>query len=44
VGDLPAKYRSAILAAEIATTMAYRRPLEPNFEQALEEYVGQMFA
>jgi glutamate dehydrogenase len=44
VKDLPAKYRSAILAAEIATTMVYRQPLEPNFEEALEEYVGKMFA
>jgi hypothetical protein len=44
VKDLPAKYRSAILAAEIATTMVYRQPLEPNFEEALEEYVGKMFS
>jgi glutamate dehydrogenase len=44
VKNLPDKYRSAILAAEIATSMVYRRPLEPNFEEALEEYVGQMFA
>jgi hypothetical protein len=44
VKDLPDKYRSAILAAEIATTMVYRQPLEPNFEEALLEYVGKMFA
>jgi glutamate dehydrogenase len=43
VKDLPEKYRAAILAAEIATTMVYRRPLEPNFEEALQEYVGKMF-
>ena len=43
VKDLPAKYVSAILAAEIATTMVYRQPLEPNFEEALEQYVGKMF-
>ncbi len=44
VANLPAKYRSAILAAELATAMVYRCPLEPNFEQALEEYAGRMFA
>jgi hypothetical protein len=44
VKKLPAKYRSAILAAEIATTMVYRRALEPNFEEALEEYVAEMYA
>ncbi len=44
VKKLPPKYRSAILAAEIATTMVYRRGLEPNFEEALEEYVASMFA
>ena len=40
---LPAKYRSAILAAEIATTMVYRQPLEPDFAAALHDYVQQMF-
>ncbi len=43
VKRLPSKYRSAILAAEIATTMVYRRALEPNFEEALEEYMAAMF-
>jgi glutamate dehydrogenase len=43
VKELPSKYRSAILAAEIATTMVYRRGFEPNFEEALQEYVARMF-
>jgi glutamate dehydrogenase len=41
---LPPKYRSAILAAEIGTTMVYQRPLEPDFARALEEYVARTFA
>ncbi len=41
---LPPKYRSAILAAEIATTMVYRGGTEPDFERALEEYVAAQFA
>ena len=40
---LPSKYRSAILAAEIGAAMVYRRPLEPDFASAVEEYVTQMF-
>jgi glutamate dehydrogenase len=40
---LPSKYRSAILAAEIATTMVYREPLEPDFGAALRGYVERMF-
>jgi glutamate dehydrogenase len=43
VRQLPSKYRSAILAAEIATTLVYRRPLEPDFGAALHDYVQQMF-
>jgi glutamate dehydrogenase len=43
VKDLPSKYRSAMLAAEIATTMVYRKRFEPSFEVALEEYAGEMF-
>jgi glutamate dehydrogenase len=43
VRRLPSKYRSAILAAEIATTLVYRRPLEPDFGAALHDYVQQMF-
>jgi glutamate dehydrogenase len=44
VAKLPSKYRSAILAAEIATTMVYREPLEPDFGAALQDYVEHMFA
>jgi glutamate dehydrogenase len=44
VKDLPSKYRSAMLAAELATAMVYRRRFEPSFEQALEEYAGELFA
>ena len=44
VTRLPSKYRSAILAAEIATTMVYREPLEPDFGAALRDYVERMFA
>lgn len=40
---LPPKYRSAILAAELATTMVYRQPLEPDFGAALNAYAKQMF-
>jgi len=43
VARLPSKYRSAILAAEIATTLVYRRALEPDFGAALKDYVEQMF-
>jgi glutamate dehydrogenase len=43
VEQLPSKYRSAILAAEIGTAMVYRKPLEPDYAAALESYVGQAF-
>ena len=43
VSRLPSKYRSAMLAAEIATTMVYRRRFEPSFEAALEEYAAELF-
>ncbi len=43
VKALPSKYRSAMLAAEIATTMVYRQRFEPSFETALEEYAAAMF-
>jgi glutamate dehydrogenase len=43
VERLPPKYRSAILAAEIGGAMVYRRPLEPDFGAALEEYVTRTF-
>ena len=44
VERLPPKYRSAILAAEIATSLVYRGGTEPDFERALEEYVAAQFA
>ncbi|HET9594226.1 MAG TPA: NAD-glutamate dehydrogenase domain-containing protein, partial [Anaeromyxobacteraceae bacterium] len=44
VKDLPSKYRSAILAAELATTMTYRAPLEPDFAAELEGWAGRMYA
>jgi glutamate dehydrogenase len=43
VDRLPSKYRSAILAAEIATTMVYRHRFEPDFGTALRQYVVQAF-
>jgi glutamate dehydrogenase len=43
VKDLPSKYRSAILAAELATTMTYRAPLEPDFAAELEAWAGRMY-
>jgi glutamate dehydrogenase len=43
VKDLPSKYRSAILAAELATTMTYRAPLEPDLGAALEDYAARMY-
>ncbi len=43
VKQLPSKYRSAILAAELATTMVYRQPLEPDFGAAIHAYAQQMF-
>jgi glutamate dehydrogenase len=44
VKRLPPKYRSAILAAEIATTIVYRRGFEPTFEEGLHAYASKMFA
>ena len=44
VERLPQKYVSAILAAEIGTTMVYREELRPDYEAALDAYVRQMFA
>jgi glutamate dehydrogenase len=43
ISKLPGKYRSAILAAELATTMVYRRALEPDFGAALHAYAEGMF-
>lgn len=42
IRQLPAKYRSAILAAELATSMVYRTPLEPDFGAALHDYAQQL--
>jgi glutamate dehydrogenase len=44
VERLPSKYRSAILAAEIATAMVYRRRFEPSLDAALEAYAEATFA
>jgi len=44
VKRLPPKYRSAILAAEIATTIVYRGGFEPTFEEGLHAYASKMFA
>ncbi len=41
---LPAKYRSAILAAELASAMVYRGGFEPDFERTLDEYVVKSYA
>jgi glutamate dehydrogenase len=43
IDRLPEKYQAAILAAEIATAMTYRRPLEPDFDEALRNYVQDSF-
>jgi glutamate dehydrogenase len=43
LGRLPEKYQAAILAAELATAMTYRRPLQPDFDAALQAYVAETF-
>jgi len=43
VERLPPKYVSAILAAELGTTMVYRERLKPDFEAELGDYVAKMF-
>ncbi|HSD19892.1 MAG TPA: NAD-glutamate dehydrogenase domain-containing protein [Anaeromyxobacter sp.] len=43
VERLPPKYVSAILAAEIGTTMVYREELRPDYEAALDAYVSRMY-
>lgn len=40
VGTLPPKYRSAILAAEIAARIVYRGGFEPNLEEDLRRYLA----
>jgi glutamate dehydrogenase len=44
IDRLPSKYRSAILAAEIATTIVYRGGFQPDPEEVVERYVAKMFA
>jgi len=43
LSKLPVKYRSAILASEIASTIVYRGGFETNFEADLKNYLGKMF-
>jgi glutamate dehydrogenase len=43
VRGLPPKYLSAILAAEVATTMVYRGGFETNFGADLGNYLAKMF-
>jgi len=43
VTKLPAKYRSAILASEIASTIVYRGGFERTLEGDLKGYLGKMF-
>jgi glutamate dehydrogenase len=43
VSRLPVKYRSAILAVEIASTIVYRGGFGHDFEGDLRRYVGKMF-
>jgi glutamate dehydrogenase len=40
---LPSKYRAAILAAEIAGAMVYRRSFVPDFGASLAAYIDKMF-
>jgi glutamate dehydrogenase len=43
LSKLPVKYRSAILASEVASTIVYRGGFETNFEADLKSYLGKMF-
>ncbi|HZW35530.1 MAG TPA: NAD-glutamate dehydrogenase domain-containing protein [Candidatus Deferrimicrobiaceae bacterium] len=43
VSRLPGKYRSAILASEIASTIVYRGGFERNFEEDLKGYLSRTF-
>jgi glutamate dehydrogenase len=43
VRNLPRKYLSAILAAEIATTIVYRGGFERNLEEDLRNYLSRLF-
>jgi glutamate dehydrogenase len=44
IRNLPPKYRSAILAVEIASFIVYRGGFERRFEEDLKAYVARMFA
>jgi len=44
ISRLPAKYRSAILAAEIGSSMVYRGDLEAEFEDTVRMHLGRHFA
>ena len=44
IRHLPAKYRSAMLAVEIASFIVYRGGFERRFEEDLKAYVARMFA
>ena len=44
IARLPAKYRSAILASEIASTMVYRGGFERDLEGDLNRYAEKMFS
>jgi glutamate dehydrogenase len=44
IRNLPPKYLSAILAAEIATTIVYRGGFERNLEGDLRSYLSRIFA
>jgi len=44
IGRLPPKYRSAILAAEIGSSMVYRGDLEAELEDAVRLHVQRHFA
>jgi len=44
IKNLPPKYRAAMLAVEIASSIVYRGGFERNFEEDLRSYVARMFA
>jgi glutamate dehydrogenase len=44
IKNFPPKYRSAMLAVEIASTIVYQGGFERNFEEDLKGYVARMFA
>ena len=44
VRNLPPKYRAAMLAVEIASSIVYRGGFERHFEEDLKDYSARMFA